>query len=105
MAAPATAADAWSVVEEFAAAMELRKIDGAAILAPLTTDANDDEAEIVENVTRDHAYAKLEEMQKTVARLSLGDDSNTAHRRPGGPRARSPPPHWAWRPPAPRTWS
>ena len=58
--------------------MELRKIDGAAILAPLTTHANDDEAEIVENVTRDHAYAKLEEMQKTVARLSLGDDSNTA---------------------------
>ncbi|CAE7490429.1 PDPK2, partial [Symbiodinium sp. KB8] len=61
---------------EFAAAKELREIDGAAILAPVTTDANDDEAEIVENVTRDDVYAKLEEMQKTVARRSLGDDDN-----------------------------
>ena len=76
MAAPATPADAWTVVEEFAAARELREIDGAAILAPLTTDAHDDEAETVENVTRDDVYAKLEEMQKTVARL--GDDDNAA---------------------------
>ncbi|OLQ04519.1 hypothetical protein AK812_SmicGene12375 [Symbiodinium microadriaticum] len=34
------------------------QIDGAAILAPVTTDANDDGAEIVENVTRDDVYAK-----------------------------------------------
>ena len=35
MAAPATPADVWTVVEEFAAARELREIDGAAILAPV----------------------------------------------------------------------
>ncbi|CAE7918255.1 unnamed protein product, partial [Symbiodinium necroappetens] len=29
--------------------LELREIDGAAILAPVTTDANDDGAEIVQN--------------------------------------------------------
>ena len=52
MTAPATPADAWTV------ARELREIDGAAILAPVTTDANDDGAEIVENVTRDDVYAK-----------------------------------------------
>ncbi|OLP82847.1 hypothetical protein AK812_SmicGene36467 [Symbiodinium microadriaticum] len=59
-----------TLVQEFAAARELREIDGAAILAPVTTDPNDDEAEIVENVTKDDVYAKLEETQKTVARLS-----------------------------------
>ena len=60
----------------------------------MTTDANDDEAEIVENVTRDEVHAKLEEMQKT-ARLSLGDDDNVAQAdqvRLSGPRVRSHPP-------------
>ena len=57
MAAPATPADAWTDVEEFAAATDLRAIDGAAILVPVTTNANDDEAEIVVNVTRDDVYA------------------------------------------------
>ena len=36
MAATATPAEAWTVVEDFAAARELREIDGAAILAPVT---------------------------------------------------------------------
>ena len=71
MAAPATPADAWTVVEEFAAARELREIDGATLLAPVTADLDDGEAEIVENITR-------EEMQKTVARLYLGEDEDTA---------------------------
>ena len=57
MAAPATPADAWTDAEEFAAARELRAIDGAAILAPVTTNANDDEAKIDVNVTRDDVYA------------------------------------------------
>ena len=39
----------------------------------MTTDTNDDDAEIVENFTRDDVHAKLKEMQKAV-------------------RARSPPP-------------
>ena len=90
MAAPATPADAWTVVEEFAAATERREIDGSAILAP---DANDHEAEIVENVTRasrDDMYAK----------------HVTPHLR--GHRDRSPLTRstsaqvWARRPPAPR---
>ncbi|OLP90911.1 hypothetical protein AK812_SmicGene27456 [Symbiodinium microadriaticum] len=50
MAAPATPAEAWTVVEG-----------------------------IVDNITRDDVFARLEEMQKTVARLNLGEDEDTAH--------------------------
>ncbi|CAE7490451.1 unnamed protein product [Symbiodinium sp. KB8] len=98
MSGAATARESTSVrsrLERNQATRELREIDNAAILAPVTTDANDDEAEIVENVTRDEVHAKLEEMQKTVARLSLGDDDNVAQAdqvRLSGPRVRSHPP-------------
>ena len=34
------------------------EIDGATILAPLTADPNDEEAEIVENAIRDDVFAK-----------------------------------------------
>ncbi|OLQ09663.1 hypothetical protein AK812_SmicGene6738 [Symbiodinium microadriaticum] len=40
---------AWALDGQFAS-WELREIDGAAILAPLTADPNDEQAEIVENV-------------------------------------------------------
>ena len=50
---------------------QLREIDGATLLAALTADPDDGEAEVVENITRDSVFAKQEEMQKTVARLNL----------------------------------
>ena len=75
MAAPVTPADAWTVVEEFAAARELRD-RGATLLGPVTTDLDDREAEIVENITRDDVF--LKEMENTVARLNLGEDEDTA---------------------------
>ena len=46
--------------------------------ALLTADPDDAEVEIVENITRDDVFAKLEETQKTVARLNLGEDEDTA---------------------------
>ena len=48
---------------------QLREIDGARLLAALTADPDDGEAEVVENITRDNVVAKQEETQKT--RLNL----------------------------------
>ena len=87
-------ADAWTVVEEFAAAKELREIDGATILAPLTADTNDEEAQMVENVPRDDVIAKLEEMQRRWP-ASTCEMMPAPYRRTrllSGPRVRAPPP-------------